>query len=446
MEAETHSLLKKMRSDAEKARAEAAEIVQKDTIRSQQLLIYAHMVLNIVGICVLLQARPVLAMAAFKRAGVPSNKLAGSVAEFGGKMTAAIGVLEFVLNPTVGKLSDALGRRVILLTFPIINCLLKLMVFFHPDNLSVVFFERTVNGAVTTLAGSTTCSAALSDITPEKELGQAYAELGSAAGFGAILGSWVAGRLSASGSTPRANFLFASGLAAMQWIFDYFALSETLLKESRKPLPKEASAMMANPLRFLKLFSHNTKLSLLVVVAGLQCMPEGKNISDLHQNYLMHHVKANPVQRANFSSVIGIAMVVGGWMAKYSIAALGNRGHTTMNNLLTAVAFACFGHRQERWNMWLGLVLQTPTMERRAGTSAMATNNAIACGMGRGEYQACFANWRAMNNIVAPLVYGKLFAKFANTSVPGMPYFAGAVFILLAEAVFQVQQALDKES
>lgn len=35
-------------------------------------------------------------------------------------------------------------------------------------------------------------------------------------------------------------------------------------------------------------------------------------------------------------------------------------------------------------------------MERRAATSAMATDYAVASGMGRGEYQAAFANFRGI--------------------------------------------------
>ena len=46
--------------------------------------------------------------------------------------------------------------------------------------------------------------------------------------------------------------------------------------------------------------------------------------------------------------------------------------------------------------MWVGLLLLLPTMERRAATSAMATDHAVASGMGRGEFQAAFANFRAL--------------------------------------------------
>ena len=100
--------------------------------------------------------------------------------------------------------------------------------------------------------------------------------------------------------------------------------------------------------------------------------------------------------RANFVTAFGICMVFGGRLAKPSIETLGNRGHTSFANFMTAAAFVTMGFRPSQWNMWIGLLLLLPTMERRAATSAMATDHAIASGMGRGEYQAAFANFRAL--------------------------------------------------
>jgi hypothetical protein len=67
----------------------------------------------------------------------------------------------------------------------------------------------------------------------------------------------------------------------------------------------------------------------------------------------------------------------------------------------------------------------------------MATDHAIANGMGKGEYQACFANFRAMTVVLAPLLYGRSYAYFAPRGQPGMPWFFGAAIVLMAEALHQ---------
>ena len=53
--------------------------------------------------------------------------------------------------------------------------------------------------------------------------------------------------------------------------------------------------------------------------------------------------------------------------------------------------------------------------------------------MGRGEYQAAFANFRALTVIGAPLFYGRLYAHFAPRGLAGVPYFGGAAVVGIAE-------------
>ena len=76
--------------------------------------VYFHMWANITGICVLLQARPMLM----------SRNLKGNAAEVArimSYMSAGVGMLELLLNPLAGQLSDKFGRRNFLLISPLVN-------------------------------------------------------------------------------------------------------------------------------------------------------------------------------------------------------------------------------------------------------------------------------------------------------------------------------------
>lgn len=84
--------------------------------------LYAHMLMNIVGICVVLQGRPALVLA--NSAG-NTAAMAQSLAN----MSAGVGILEFLLNATAGKLSDTYGRRMFLMASPIVNFIMKAGVF-----------------------------------------------------------------------------------------------------------------------------------------------------------------------------------------------------------------------------------------------------------------------------------------------------------------------------
>ena len=65
----------------------------------------------------------------------------------------------------------------------------------------------------------------------------------------------------------------------------------------------------------------------------------------------------------------------------------------------------------------------------------MATDLAVAGGMGRGEYSAKFGNIRALTVIIAPLFYGNIYAYYAPRGKPGYAWFAGALVVALAEAL-----------
>ena len=65
----------------------------------------------------------------------------------------------------------------------------------------------------------------------------------------------------------------------------------------------------------------------------------------------------------------------------------------------------------------------------------MATDLAVAGGMGRGEYSAKFGNIRALTVIIAPLFYGNIYAYYAPRGKPGYAWFAGAMVVALAEAL-----------
>jgi MFS family permease len=149
--------------------------------KRQVWAICAHFGLNVGAIVTVLTART----------SVLSDVLGGSLlqaAKLLAYFSSGVGLTEFVINPIVGKLSDAYGRKLFMAQAPAISLLLKLLVFFKPS-VTTIALERVVGGATTTLGGSTTCGSALADIVHDpKELGQAYALMGTCAGLGVMIG------------------------------------------------------------------------------------------------------------------------------------------------------------------------------------------------------------------------------------------------------------------
>lgn len=118
--------------------------------------------------------------------------------------------------------------------------------------------------------------AALSDMFSGDTLGLAFAKLGSAAGVGALTGSMLSGRLLSAGVRPTTIFKLTALLGLCQGAIDLYCLQETLPEEKKSTKP----LTMPNPLSALRLLEGSRGLKTLVAVAILQCMPEGKNLSD----------------------------------------------------------------------------------------------------------------------------------------------------------------------
>eukprot|EP01052_Picozoa_sp_SAG31_P071342 SAG31_NODE_30261_length_383_cov_1.073944_1_plen_102_part_01 len=81
-------------------------------------VIYAHMCANIVGICIILQGRPMLVLKNCNGDNVAMASLLSN-------MSAGVGLLEFLLNPICGRLADSFGRLRFIYASPLVNCLLK---------------------------------------------------------------------------------------------------------------------------------------------------------------------------------------------------------------------------------------------------------------------------------------------------------------------------------
>jgi hypothetical protein len=69
--------------------------------------------------------------------------------------------------------------------------------------------------------------------------------------------------------------------------------TQTLLPERKRPLELKFP-YVPSPIAFTKLFTRSRGLRMMVLVAGLQCVPEGKNISDLQQIKMMSVRRAFP--------------------------------------------------------------------------------------------------------------------------------------------------------
>jgi DHA1 family tetracycline resistance protein-like MFS transporter len=141
-------------------------------------------------------------------------------------LSTTFSLSQFVMSPILGRISDQYGRRPVMLV-SIGGSIASMLVLGFAGALWMVFVARLVSGACN--ANVSTANAYVADRVAPRERARYMGMMGSAIGMGFVFGPALGGLLS-SDAHPERPFLFAAGLAAVNWVMAFF-----LLPESRKP-------------------------------------------------------------------------------------------------------------------------------------------------------------------------------------------------------------------
>ena len=153
---------------------------------------------------------------------VSGTDLAGA-SLLAGWLFFAYGSMQFLFGPVLGNLSDAYGRRPVLLLSVFGLAVDYLFTAFAP-NMWWLFIGRTFAGLCG--ASYTTANAYLSDITKPEERAGAFGLMGAAFGLGFIIGPAIGGILGEYG--PRVPFFAAAAVSVLNFAYGYFVVPETL--------------------------------------------------------------------------------------------------------------------------------------------------------------------------------------------------------------------------
>jgi MFS transporter, DHA1 family, tetracycline resistance protein len=164
----------------------------------------------------------------------------------GGWLFAAFSVTQFLFGPTMGNLSDAYGRRPLLL-LAVAGLGVDYMIMALAPNLPWLFAGRLLAGFCG--ASYVVANALIADVTAPEDRAKAFGLMGAAFGLGFVIGPAIGGLLGTFG--PRVPFFVAAAISVINLVFGYFVLPETLPRDERRKF----EWARANPLGTFKVFN-----------------------------------------------------------------------------------------------------------------------------------------------------------------------------------------------
>src|SRR5881392_1480060 len=189
--------------------------------RSRVAVIFFTVLIDLIGFGIIIPILPYYA----QRLGAGGFGL--------GALLAVFSAMQFVSTAFLGRTSDRVGRRPILLTTMLINAL-GYMLFAAAHSYAILFIARVVSG----FAGGniSAAQAYMADITTPAERSRGMGMVGAAFGIGFSLGPAIGGFAAHWGGTAAPG-LVAVGLSLANFVSAYFILPESLKHEHRVKRP-----------------------------------------------------------------------------------------------------------------------------------------------------------------------------------------------------------------
>ena len=338
-------------------------------------------------------------------------------AKYGGWLTFAYAITQFIFAPIIGSLSDKFGRRPIILISLFGFSLDYLLLAFSPT-ITWLFVGRIIAGI--TGASLTTASAYIADVSTPENRAKNFGMIGAAFGLGFIIGPVIGGLLGQYGS--RVPFYAAAVLCMINFLYGYFILPESLSKKNRR----DFDIKRANPIgAFLNLKKHPSLMGLMVAIFSLYVASHA--IQGNWSYYTMYKFQWDEKMVGISLGVIGVLVgIVQGGLIRLINPILGNQKSIYVGMALYTIGMFLFATATQGWMMFVFLVpyclggIAGPAMQSIISSKVPASE--------QGEIQGTMTSLMSASAIVGPPLMTSVFYFFTHKDAPFQ--FAGAPFVL----------------
>jgi DHA1 family tetracycline resistance protein-like MFS transporter len=310
-----------------------------------------------------------------------------------GVVSFAFGIANFFGAPLLGALSDAWGRRrVLLLGF----CGLALNFFATAlaTSLWMLIAVRLVGGAMQ--ANAAVANAYVADITAPEGRAKRFGMLGAMFGLGFIIGPAVGGLLGAI--DIHLPFFVAGGLSLLNLAYGWWVLPESLPPEKRRPFEWKA----ANP---LKAFTALVRLPGIGKVVGvIACTGLAQGV--LYNVWVLHNTfKFGWDTQANgwsLAAVGVVSVIVQGFLLGKLLKRFPPRRLVVMGLVSSTCAYFLWGLASQGWMMYAIIFANLLGFTVTASVQSLVSSAADA--KTQGQTMGSVSSLNSLTAVVAPVL------------------------------------------
>jgi DHA1 family tetracycline resistance protein-like MFS transporter len=349
-------------------------------------------------------------------------------AKYGGWLTFAYAITQFLFAPLVGNLSDKFGRRPIILISLFAFSMDYLLLAFAPT-IEWLFVGRIIAGL--TGASITTATAYIADVSTAENRAKNFGMIGAAFGLGFIIGPVIGGLLGQYGA--RVPFYAAAILCLLNFLYGFFILPESLSKEYRR----DFDIKRANPIGALLHLKKHPKLIGLVIATFLLYVASHA-IQSNWSFFTMYQFHWDEKMVGISLGVIGLLVgLVQGGLIRWINPRLGNQKSIYIGMALYTIGMFLFATATESWMMFVFLIPYC--LGGIAGPAMQAVISEQVPANEQGEIQGTMSSLMSASAIIGPPMMSTVFYFFTHNEAPfkfpGAPFVLGGVLMLLSTII-----------
>jgi DHA1 family tetracycline resistance protein-like MFS transporter len=348
-----------------------------------------------------------------------------AASRYGGWMLFAFSAMQFLFSPLLGNISDAYGRRPVLL-FSLLGFGLDYLLLAFAPTLSWLFIGRIIAGI--TGASFTTASAYIADISTPETRAQNFGMIGAAFGLGFIIGPVLGGILGEYGA--RVPFLASAGLTLLNVAYGYFILPESHKIENRRKMDwKKANPMGA----FKSMKNYTGLLGLMISLFFLHLASH--SVQSTWSFFTMGELNWTSAQVGYSLGFVGLLVA----LVQTGVIRIANSKLGIINSIYVGLIFYIFGlaifaFAEKSWVMYAGLIPYC--LSGIAGPSIQGLISGKVPANAQGALQGSITSIISLSAILGPPLMTNLYGYFSAPNpfllFPGAAFLAGVFFSVVS--------------